>query len=151
MSKRIWLVVLLVLAAALLALAGCGGDDEGAATTPAAAATETGGSEAVEIALGEQNESGQSGTATLEAAGDGMTRVTIELSNPPADPQPAHIHTGACPDVGDVAHALNNVEGGTSETDVPVTIEDLQASDFAVNVHKSEAEADVYVACGDIS
>jgi hypothetical protein len=150
MSKRIWLVVLLALSAALLALAGCGGDDEGAATTPAAA-TDTGGGEAVEIALGEQNGSGQSGTATLEAAGDGMTKVTIELSNPPADPQPAHIHTGACPDVGDVAHALDNVEGGTSETDVPVTIEDLQAGDFAVNVHKSEAEADVYVACGDIA
>jgi hypothetical protein len=150
MSKRIWLVVLLALSPALLALAGCGGDDEGAATTPAAA-TDTGGGEAVEIALGEQNGSGQSGTATLEAAGDGMTKVTIELSNPPADPQPAHIHTGACPDVGDVAHALDNVEGGTSETDVPVTIEDLQAGDFAVNVHKSEAEADVYVACGDIA
>ncbi len=149
MSKRIWLVVVLALATALLALAGCGGDDEGAATTPAAA-TDTGGG-AVEIALDEQNASGQSGTATLEAAGDGMTKVTIELSSPPADPQPAHIHVGACPDVGDVAHALNNVEGGASETEVPVTIEDLQAGDFAVNVHKSEAEAGVYVACGDIA
>jgi Cu/Zn superoxide dismutase len=150
MSKKIWLIVVLALAAALFALAGCGGDDEGAATTPAAA-TDTGGGEAVEIALDEQNASGQSGTATLEAAGDGMTKVTIELSNPPADPQPAHIHIGACPDVGDVAHALNNVEGGASETEVPVSIEDLQAGDFAVNVHKSEAEADVYVACGDIA
>lgn len=150
MSRWILFAAVLALAAGTLGVAGCGGDDEGAATTPAAA-TDTGGGEAVEVALGEENGSGQSGTATLEPASDGMTKVTIELSNPPADPQPAHIHSGACPDVGDVVHALNNVEGGTSETEVPATIEDLQAGDFAVNVHKSEAEAGVYIACGDIS
>ncbi|MEO8291458.1 MAG: hypothetical protein ABI649_10755 [Gaiellaceae bacterium] len=150
MSRRTWFVFVLVLAAASLALAGCGGGDEGAATTPAGA-TDTAGGEAVEVALAEENGSGQSGTATLAPAGDGMTKVTIELSNPPGDPQPAHIHTGACPDVGDVAYALNNVENGASETEVPVTIEDLQAATFAVNVHKSEADAGTYVACGDIS
>ena len=40
---------------------------------------------------------------------------------------------------------------GSSETDVDVSLDDLALSSYAVNVHKSEAEADVYVACGDIT
>ena len=43
---------------------------------------------------------------------------------------------------------------GSSETDVEVGLDDLVAglTGYAINVHKSEseAEADIYVACGDI-
>jgi hypothetical protein len=81
---------------------------------------------------------------------EGMTHVTIELSNPGADPEPAHIHTGSCAELGDVSYPLTNVEGGNSETDVATSLADLQAADFAINVHESEANIGKYVACGDI-
>ena len=50
--------------------------------------------EGVQVELAEQNASGQSGTATLSLGADGTVHVAIELSTPPADPQPAHIHEG---------------------------------------------------------
>ena len=133
---------LLALAAGLLALAlaGCGGDDGGAG----------GGGGEVTVELAEQNGSGQSGTATLAPAGDGQTLVTLELSNPGSDPQPVHVHSGSCAELGEVAYPLTNLEGGTSETTVDTTIEELQSGGFAINAHESEANIQNYVACGDI-
>jgi hypothetical protein len=148
MLNRMGVVLTVLIAALALAVAGCGGDDEepAAETTTAAA-----GGGTVTVDLAEQNGSGQSGTATLESMDGGMTHVTIELSSPPADPQPAHIHSGSCAELGDVVHPLTNIEGGSSETDVAASLEDLQAGDFAVNVHMSEADIGTYVACGDIA
>ena len=48
------------------------------------------------------------------------------------------------------AYGLENVVDGKSTTEVNVAIEDLVDKGFAVNVHKSADEAQVYVACGDI-
>ena len=147
MLMRMGLVLTVLMAAMALAVAGCGGDDEEPAAETATAAA---GGGRVTVDLSEQNGPGQSGTATLESMDGGMTHVTIELSSPPADPQPAHIHSGTCAELGDVVHPLTNVEGGSSETDVAASLEDLQAADFAVNVHMSEADIGTYVACGDI-
>jgi hypothetical protein len=62
---------------------------------------------------------------------------------------------GTCPDVGDVAAALNDVVDGASTTEtVDLSLEDLLRTDspgYAVNVHKSASESDVYVACGDVT
>ncbi len=151
MTKRNWIAAVLALTALALPAAGCGGDEEEeAAEETATVETEAAGGDAVTIDLAEQSGSGQSGTATLEPA-DGMVRVTIDLENPPADPQPAHIHSGTCAELGDVVHPLTNVEDGSSETEVAVTLEELQGGEFAVNVHQSEADIGTYVACGDIS
>jgi hypothetical protein len=148
MSRRSLIAALLVVSALMFGLTACGGDDNGASDTGAA---KSGGDGAVKVELGEQNGSGQSGTATLTPMGDGKTQVTIELSNPPADPQPAHIHKGTCAKLDPTpAFPLENVEGGSSETDVEVSLEDLQGAAYAVNVHKSEADAGTYVACGEI-
>ncbi len=108
------------------------------------------------IPLLEQNNSGQSGTATFTYSEDYST-VTIEinLSNGTAEPQPAHIHTGSCADLNPKPfYPLNNVVNGKSvtvitEADVANLDYDLY-NQFAINVHKSAAEASVYVACGDI-
>jgi hypothetical protein len=40
---------------------------------------------------------------------------------------------------------------GSSETDVQLSLGELALGSYAINVHKSEAEADTYVACGDIT
>lgn len=108
------------------------------------------------IPLLEQNSSGQSGTATFTYSEDYST-VTIEinLSNGTAEPQPAHIHAGSCADLNPTPfYPLSSVVNGKSIT--VITEDDVANLDydlynqFAINVHKSAAEASVYVACGDI-
>lgn len=151
MLNRTGLALLVLLAALALGLAGCGGDDDdgnGEAAAPATTAAEE--AESVTVDLGEQNGSGESGTATLTSDGE-QTVVVIELTGAPADtPQPAHIHNGTCAEIGDVVHPLTNVEGGASETPVAAPLADLQAAAFAINVHESEEAIQNYVACGEI-
>lgn len=149
MGKGVGLMLALV--ALALPVAACGGDDEEATTATAAETTAVTIPTSVTVDLAEQNGSGQTGTATLEPMSDGTIHVTIELSNPPAEAQPAHIHSGTCAELGDVVYPLRNVEGGSSETDVEASLEDVQSASFAVNVHRSEADAGTYVACGDNS
>lgn len=149
MPKRIGFALVLCVAVLAFAVAGCGGDDEGdgEAAAPATTAAEEGG---ITVDLGEQNSSGESGTATLTADGE-QTVVVIALTGAPADtPQPMHIHSGTCAELGDVVYPLTNVEGGASETTVAAPLADLQAAAFAINVHESEEAIQNYVACGDI-
>jgi hypothetical protein len=164
MWRRIRLAFVLALAVlTLVAAAGCGGDDESSATGDEAV-TETGGADTqtpeegaggdrnVNATLDEQNGSGEAGTATLSAVGEGRTRVVIQLSNPPKNPQPAHIHEGTCDELNPTpAYPLNNVEQGRSDTTVEVGLDKLQETAFAINVHKSEADLATYVACGNVA
>jgi hypothetical protein len=143
MLRKTLLIGLVLLSALTLALAACGGDDE---EEEAAG----GGEGAVTVTLAEQNGSGQSGTATLTPVGESQTTVVIELSNPPADPQPAHVHSGTCAELGDVVYPLTNVEGGASETTLDVALTELQSGGLAINAHESEANIQNYIACGEI-
>jgi hypothetical protein len=94
----------------------------------------------------------QSGQAVLTETPEG---VEVELTLTVLDattPQPAHIHEGACPGVGAVAYALENVVNGSSTTMLEgVTMADLvEMLPLAINVHKSATESSVYTACGDV-
>lgn len=140
MPKRIGPALVVLLAAAALGVAGCGGDD---------GEEEAAGDGAVTVEIAEQNGSGESGTATLTADGE-QTIVTIELTGAPSTAQPAHIHSGTCASLGDVVHPLTDVQDGASETTVAAPLADLQAADFAINVHESAEAIQNYVACGDI-
>jgi hypothetical protein len=108
------------------------------------------------IVLMEQNNSGQSGTATFTLS-DNDTTLTIEIniSGGTAEPQPAHIHIGTCADLDPKPfYPLNSVVNGKSVTVITeadlVNVDYEVSNQFAINVHKSAAEASVYVACGDI-
>lgn len=103
------------------------------------------------VPLAAQNDSDESGTATLTEI-DGKTTVSINLTGVIDDtPQPAHIHTGACPTPGDVAYPLTDLVAGVSETVLDVPLATLKSSlPLAINVHKSADEASVYVSCGDL-
>ena len=130
---------LVLVFAATVVLAGCGGDD----------GDELGGT--VSMPLVAQNNSGEDGEATLSEVDSETTRVVLEVENPSVEPQPAHIHRGSCENLDpEPAHGLENVVDGKSTTEVNVALEDLVDKGFAVNVHKSADEAQVYVACGDI-
>lgn len=148
MGRTFGVVLVSALAAAGLAVAGCGGGGAGG-TTAGGTTAPAGGT--VTVQLAEQNGSGEAGTATLTSEGAASTKVVLELSNPPADPQPAHIHEGTCAKLNPTPkYALSNVVNGKSETTVAVGLTALQQADYAINVHKSAAEAAVYFSCGDI-
>jgi len=106
--------------------------------------------ERVTVTMNVQSNSGQSGTATLTAEGN-RTRVVVSLSNSPAGPQPAHIHPGSCATLDPrPAFPLQHVVNGRSETVVEAPLSELASGKYAINVHRSLQEAQVYVSCGDI-
>jgi hypothetical protein len=78
---------------------------------------------------------------------------------------PAHIHAGSCAELGEVVSPLENVaipagavrEGAEaahpvkiSQTHVDMPLQELIDGGYAINVHQSAEEIDVYIACGDI-
>lgn len=106
----------------------------------------------ITVKLAELNNSGETGTAILKEE-NGKTKVTLRLSGAPKDvTQPAHIHAGSCAALGGVKWPLTFPVNGKSETTLDITLVQLRTEmPLAVNVHKSTAEAGVYVACGEIS
>jgi hypothetical protein len=130
--KRIWVSLVAV---AMLSIA---------AIVPAAA------QDTITIDMQEIEDSGQSGTANITSDGDQVV-VSIEIdAGPDGEPQPVHIHEGNCRDLGDVAFPLEDVVDGVSESTADVSMSDLLANDYAINVHLSEDQMDVYVACGTL-
>lgn len=99
------------------------------------------------------NNSGESGTATLTDAGNGQTHVSVTMQGAPAGvTQPIHIHEGTCTTLNpNPKYPLTSLQNGKSETTVNVSIADLLASPFAINVHKSAQDVSVYVSCGNIT
>ena len=105
----------------------------------------------VTVTLGAQNNSGETGTATIEAVGPNDIKVTIRLAPAMGAPEPAHIHKGTCANLDPTpAYPLNDVVNGTSETTLMISLDDLAVGQYAINVHKSAQEIGTYVACGDI-
>jgi hypothetical protein len=80
------------------------------------------------------------------------------------DAHPVHIHAGSCAALGDVVVPLADVtlpegEYAGAETALPLQLSpnvvdmpmaELLSGDYAVNVHQSAEEIDVYIACGDL-
>jgi hypothetical protein len=104
----------------------------------------------ITVPLATQNNSGVSGTATLTEMGN-QTQVVIHVTGEPSGgSEPAHIHVGTCTNLGAVKYPLANVVNGTSTTVVNASLPSLMTGNFAINLHKSAAQIQVYVACGDI-
>lgn len=79
--------------------------------------------------------------------------------------RPVHIHSGSCAELGDVVAPLSDltaptgegigqaasaVQGESSSTNVPLTIDAILGADHAINAHLSADEIGTYIACGDI-
>ncbi|MBI4218681.1 MAG: hypothetical protein HY682_00960 [Chloroflexi bacterium] len=114
--------------------------------TPAPVATTT------VVTLNAVGGSGQSGTATFEPAGD-KTVVRISITPGPAGvSQPVHFHFGSCASLGgvDSTYPLNFIVDGKSDTTVNASISTLFSLGRALNVHQSETNMSVNVACGDV-
>lgn len=107
--------------------------------------------DATTIALGEQNNSGQSGTATLIANGS-QTWVVLSISPGAAGvSQPVHIHQRTCADLGGVEHSLTALSNGISVTNIDAAMASLLGGTFSINAHKSPDNAGTYVACGELA
>jgi hypothetical protein len=131
-----------------LALAACGGN-EGSGDDAASGSGSSGGPVTIELA--EQNDSGQTGTATFTAAGPAETRVVVEVTNPPAESQPIHVHEGSCADIDpEPLYGLPNLQDGRTEATVPASLAELTAGGLALNAHRSDDQLDLYVACGNL-
>jgi len=104
------------------------------------------------VNLDSQNKSGESGTATLQEV-DGKVVVTLSLAGfPKGISQPAHIHTGSCPNPGAIEFPLTSVVNGQSVTTVNTTLQALKGmGPLAINVHKSATSASIYYSCGNLN
>ncbi len=107
----------------------------------------------VTVTINPQNNSGESGTATLTDLGNGQTKVDVSVNGEPAGAaQPEHIHKGTCSNLNPApAYALNNLVNGKSTTTVAVSLSTLQSGQFAINGHKSAQDLTTYVFCGEIA
>lgn len=131
-----------------LALAACGGDEQ---SMEAAAPAAQPNGDTLTIELAEENDSGQTGTATLTAVGPNETEVVVDVTNPPAESQPVHIHEGSCDDIDpQPLHGLPNLMDGHTESTVPASLDELTAGGLALNAHRSDEQIDLYVACGNL-
>jgi flagellar basal body-associated protein FliL len=162
-----WIVLYLVIAAVLygafyyFVLAKKGGNSYNSSnpvySTPSLAPAGTPSpaaavSSEMKVTLNAENNSGETGTATLKEE-NGKTTVTLALSGYIKDvAQPAHIHMGACPGVGAVKYPLTSVVNGASVTVLAVSLADLKQSlPLAINVHKSATAITDYTSCGELS
>ncbi|HEY5258547.1 MAG TPA: hypothetical protein VIJ12_09245 [Candidatus Baltobacteraceae bacterium] len=105
------------------------------------------------VSMGQQNHSGQNGTAWLRDTRGGLW-VKISLNNERhGASEPAHIHMGTCAHLNPAPwRPLNNVVNGNSTTVVPgVTTGQVGGGRYAINVHQSLRNIRHYVSCGNIS
>ena len=103
------------------------------------------------IDLWAQNDSGQSGWASLNQNGADLD-VVLWLAPGAMESNLVHIHTGQCDTLGGVEHGLSSFSGGSgmSTSTLPgVSLSGLITGGFAVNAHNA-ADAGVNTACGDI-
>lgn len=149
LNQPTWLIIAIVVLAGLVAWAVMSSHHQKSMmmTTPSTTSTPA----PVTVQISAQNNSGESGMATLIAMGD-QTKVIVKLSGAPMDiSQPAHIHKGTCANLDpNPTYPLTDVKGGASETVVDASLASLMTGNFSINVHKSMQEISTYVACGTI-
>jgi hypothetical protein len=102
--------------------------------------------------MGQQNNSGQAGNASVTDVKGGVD-VAIHLkSEPKGASEPAHIHRGTCTKLNPSPwKPLNPVVNGQSMTRLDgVTVAQIKKGKYAINVHKSANDLKTYVSCGDL-
>lgn len=101
------------------------------------------------IVLSEQNDSGESGIATIKGMEDKTLINIVLVGAAPAGYQPSHLHIGTCEKPGEIKYSINNVVNGKSETLLDIAMEDfVKELPLILNVHKSRDEISTYVSCG---
>jgi hypothetical protein len=106
--------------------------------------------EVITVDLDEVDGSGVEGSARLVASnGSSDVEVLITAGLEDDGEYSASIYEGTCDDPGDVAHELEDLEGGVSESEIDVDLIDLMESDHSISIY-TDGDEDERVACGDI-
>jgi hypothetical protein len=141
---RLWRTPMLVLLATVALASGCGGST----------GEETGRPGEVALDLEERNDANVAGArAVLRYEAQDRTHVIVDGldagERAGEGPNPVRLVRGSCAEPGRVAFQLTPLRGSTSETTIPIGIDELYEGDFAIEVlfSKSNSEA---LACGDV-
>ena len=111
-------------------------------------------SHSLQINMGAQSNSGQSGSASVADAKGGGITVTVDLKGEPKGAsEPSHIHKGTCAKLDPAPwKPLSSVVNGKAVSHVPgVTVAEIKKGKYAINVHKSANDLKTYVSCGDLT
>ena len=103
-----------------------------------------------------QNNSGVTGTARVQSA-LAASAVTITISGATANAHhPWHVHTGTCGSGGPIVGAANAypalhvATNGTATATASIGVALNEEQKYHVNVHRSEAELNVIISCGNL-
>ena len=114
------------------------------------------------IAMVQQNNSGQDGTATLTDTADGLEITVTVARSAVTGSQTSHVHDGRCDNVGAITAGLPpisdkseqpNLDGGTIFFRNILTgkkLSDLRDGNHVINVHDARDNS-LYVSCGEIN
>lgn len=135
----------------LSSFAVAGAQESTPASTPVTASLPLDTLPKLELTLDELNDSGITGTVTLYDTGEGKTVVKFDVQGAGGD-HPAHIHQGVCGDLDpEPSQSLQNIDAnGESTTIVDVTLDDLLAGNYAVDMHLAPDELGTMIACANI-
>ena len=107
------------------------------------------GGKFVSLDLHEENGSGQSGRVSLVDRGND-TEVVLTLSPGAMESKLAHLHFGQCPDLGDLAFGLSNLNPRMSNTLLKgVSLDTLRTGDFGINHHNAQDKS-ISTTCGSV-
>lgn len=123
------------------------------------------GGSSLTIAMVQQNNSGQDGTATLTERKDGLDVVVTIKRSAVTGSQTSHVHQGRCDNVGPISAGIrqmmqleiSNKDGGASfdggfitfGTTLDTTLEKIRDGNHVINVHDARDNS-LYVSCGEI-
>lgn len=121
-----------------------------APATPPAQVTPPANAPMLEVTFEELNDSGVTGTAQLYEDGD-QTIVVLAMEGA-GENHPAHIHAGTCDVITpEPAFPLANVgPGGESSTRVDISLGDLLASPYVIDLHLAPNELGTLIDCAAI-
>ncbi len=93
------------------------------------------------------------GTVVLTTLDAGTTRISVVLNGDEMTGDAiVHLHNGTCDAPGDFTLDLDPIDAdGISETDVDLTLDELLADGYFINVHQSETAYDTLLVCGELS
>ncbi len=117
-------------------------------STSALAATQ-----AREVVLREQNDSGVSGKATLTDNGDGTSTLRVQLTGDTKGAHhPAHLHEGTCKGtIPTIRYPIENVVNGRSTTKIKEPFDQLMTERLYINVHPSHDKLWPVIVCGGLA
>lgn len=115
----------------------------------------TGGAEnanSLTINLVDWSDTGVTGTATLTEDGN-TTQVGVALQGEGiVGGHELHIHNGTCATPGSATYTLTPIDAnGTSTSSINLTLAQLTAGNYFINVHPDEANWDNWMVCGNIT